>query len=73
MNELQRLRDTLDAKADKLDREHDYLQQLLDPAIAGSAVSPESAALIVSQAKRVRSMSSDVVKLVAQLRDNLQA
>lgn len=64
MDELQRL---VDAQADKLDREYDLLERLLD-----TRASDETIQLILSQGKRVKRESTVLVQRLAQLRDYLQ-
>lgn len=64
MEQLQR---QVDAQADKLDREYDSLERLLD-----TPANEQTVQLLLSQAKRVKRESSVLVRNLARLRDHLQ-
>ena len=65
------LRRRVIAQADKLDREYDLLERMLDTPLTDDT-GIDSVALLVSQAKRVRRESNMLVRVLAQLRDDLQ-
>lgn len=57
-------------QADKLDREYDLLERMLDRGTTAESA-PAHVLLVLQQAKRVRREAQDLVRALAAVRDNL--
>lgn len=59
-------------QADKLDTEYDLLERMRDIVVTDQT-SRDHVRIMLQQAKRVRRESGHLVRLLAQLRDDLQS
>ncbi len=59
-------------QADKLDTEYDLLERMRDTVVTDQT-SYDHVRIMLQQAKRVRRESGHLVRLLAQLRDDLQS